>query len=245
MNQFERELTVGQHRLLVPGESAAAWLAHEFADPDVYQCAAEPTISRVVDCGANVGAATSLFLQRYPNCHVVCVEPDPATFEYLRTNLTRSGVADRVQLVNAAASNAAGTSTFYTSKVGADYSLRMSLDEFRMGAVGRGITVATVDIADLVGAHTDILKLDVEGAEFALVVRLAQTGALQRIDHLVIEAHHYPERPPRIGRLLAAIEDGGFALRIAAAPVSGAGGEACQDIMVVARNRAPRAAMIT
>lgn len=40
----------------------------------------------IIDAGANIGASACWFALRFPNAHIVAIEPDPANFELLRRN---------------------------------------------------------------------------------------------------------------------------------------------------------------
>ena len=45
----------------------------------------------IVDCGANVGYSSAWFLSRFPESHVIAVEPDAGNFALLRRNLAPFG----------------------------------------------------------------------------------------------------------------------------------------------------------
>lgn len=228
---------MGAHQLSVPGINAARWLEQEFANPELYTCSAKAP-RRIVDCGANVGASASLFLQRFPTCHVVCVEPDPVTFDYLNKNLVQNGLSKRTTVVRGAVSDRRGEADFFASEPGQGYSLRMSLDEARMDGVGTKIKVPTIDVADLIVEGTDILKLDIEGAEYDVVGRLSRTGKLNEIGHILIEVHHYPSRIGRLSELLQVLEGTGFEIRFGTAgPFVGEQENSCQDILLIADRR--------
>lgn len=47
-------------------------------------------------------------------------------------------------------------------------------------------------------AHVDVLKIDVEGAEYVLLPHLITTGALELVDLLLIEWHETPNSPQAI-----------------------------------------------
>lgn len=48
-------------------------------------------VKLIVDCGANAGFASTYFLNRYPQAHVIAVEPDDRNVEMLRRNLQPYG----------------------------------------------------------------------------------------------------------------------------------------------------------
>jgi FkbM family methyltransferase len=57
-----------------------------------YDCAgSEVRPGFIVDCGANIGCASVYFLNRYPEAHVVAIEPDAGSFGVCRLNLEPYG----------------------------------------------------------------------------------------------------------------------------------------------------------
>lgn len=226
-------LRILAHDLLVPGPQAAATLRREIVRERVYdRFAPEAPFRRIVDCGANVGAATSFFLQTHPRSHVTCFEPDPISFGYLRTNVERNSLGERVHLVNAAVSDRQGSQDFFAARSDEAYSLRMSLDPARLDGDTEIVRVETVRLATYLEGGVDLLKLDVEGAEFAVVADLARTGALERVSNLIIEVHHYPHRRDRLGEFLRTLEAYGYSLVLLSGAIRGTGLGACQDILV-------------
>ena len=57
----------------------------------------------VIDCGANIGLSTVYFLSRFPNTHLIALEPDPDNFKMLALNT--ACFSDRVTLLQAAVWN--------------------------------------------------------------------------------------------------------------------------------------------
>jgi hypothetical protein len=87
---------------------------------------------------------------------------------------------------------------------------RSSLLPERMS--GRRITVPAVRLADELGGEgaIDLLKMDVEGAEAALLADLARTGRLRQVRNIAVEFHHNLRGAGRLSRTLQLLEDAGF-----------------------------------
>lgn len=172
----------------------------------------------VLDCGSNIGMAALYFKQLYPHARVVAFEPDPATFEILRNNLQRNGAGD-VQAVNRALHGEAARLPFYRDahRAGALYA-STNPDLVAMVAGQQRVTqgeVEAVRLSDYVDQPVDFLKLDVEGAEAAVVSDLAATGKLRMIRALVMEYHHHI-RPDEnsFGEILRLLEQNGFGYQV-------------------------------
>jgi FkbM family methyltransferase len=69
-----------------------------------YRCLDQSEISGlVIDCGANIGLSTLYFLTRFPNAHLIAIEPDPDNFKMLAGNT--AGFSGRKTLLQAAVWN--------------------------------------------------------------------------------------------------------------------------------------------
>jgi FkbM family methyltransferase len=112
----------------------------------------------IVDVGAHIGSATLYFAIRYPNAHIISYETDPDTFALLKKN---TAPFSRITCVQAAVSEAEGKVPFYVSQSSIGSSLLK-----REGA--REITVDGIPFKNVLEERPDLIKFDVEGAEYAL-----------------------------------------------------------------------------
>jgi FkbM family methyltransferase len=131
----------------------------------------------IIDAGGNIGMSAIWFKQEYPQARVTVYEADPEQAAVLQRNLAAAAITD-VQVENAAVWTEDGTVSF--DNQGQD-----------RGAVRgtQGIPVRAVDLAAHLPGAVDLLKLDVEGAEYPIIERLYSTGALARIQNVVAEFH--------------------------------------------------------
>jgi FkbM family methyltransferase len=131
-------------------------------------------VSRVLDLGANVGFAAMLLAERYPYAEIVCVEPAPDTFVVLRAN---TAGFERIRALNLA--------------VGGDEPVffDLSAPSVERRAADDGTEVPGVSLHrlldDLGWEHVDLLKIDIEGAEFTVLA----DEAMSRVGAVVGEIH--------------------------------------------------------
>ena len=147
---------------------------------------------RVVDLGGNIGCFGLLLLGRFPDARVVAFEPDPSNLELLKRCIELNGYNDRWSVVEACAGSADGETPF----IGGQGALS------RMPLTGDGtgdaptMTVPVVDIFPYLKG-VDLLKIDIEGGEWALLddPRFAEL----RPPAILLEWHSYdcPEDNPR------------------------------------------------
>lgn len=118
--------------------------------------AIEPRV--IVDLGANVGYTVLHWLQTWPAARVLAFEPHPTHVHAIRENLTLNGLLSSVDLRPCAAGTYDGTVTL--SDCGSSSSI-----------VGEqnGITVPMADVYGELPRPVDIIKIDIEGSEYALL----------------------------------------------------------------------------
>jgi FkbM family methyltransferase len=147
---------------------------YERAGIDLTQCH-----GIVLDAGAHVGLF-SLRAAAYA-ARVIAIEPHPGNFSLLRINL-RANDAVTVEPRNLALCDVAGEADFFEG----DHSDAGSLMSFGT----RRHRVGSVTLDQMIGelGAVDLLKLDIEGAEFS-VLQSASDETLARIAAIVAELH--------------------------------------------------------
>jgi FkbM family methyltransferase len=162
-----------------------------------YEFVTDNPSPRIVDCGGNMGMSALWFKQNYPGSKVTIVEPDPELADTLEKNLAAAGVTGW-SCLRAAVSYKDGEMGFERS--GHDTGKLNSSSKF---------TVRTVDVASLLHDETDLLKLDIEGAEFDVIRRLCDSGAISRVKCLSLELH-LPEGDERLPEVLSHLSASGM-----------------------------------
>lgn len=148
----------------------SVWTAHLGAD------------SVIVDAGAHRGEFSHLLMDRFA-CRCVLIEANPTLADSLE-----AGESD--QILRAALSDRDGETDFVFSDNPEAGSIALSSG----GAEGGSTTVRTLSLESVLriaGAdHLDLLKLDIEGAEFDLLQHTPDP-VLERIHQLTIEFHDF------------------------------------------------------
>jgi FkbM family methyltransferase len=170
---------------------------------------------RIIDCGGNVGLSALWFARAHPGAHITVYEADPRTAEALEANV-RAWRLRGVDVVRAAVSDQDGQVSFVTEGTTSGYvSHNASYDG---GAV---VSVESVRLAGRILADAergagpvDLLKMDIEGSEYAVIRDLCTTGALAHVLRLICEIHTDHATEPAVGRLWTALTDAGFRLTI-------------------------------
>lgn len=200
------------------GVSPLAYPDARNANLDMLPPWVDPRGGLVVDVGANEGSWTGELLRIFPGVEVIAAEPGA---EPRATLTARFGDCPNVLIDPRAVSDTAGTATFHVTRAsefssllpptatlhelyGASWSPTEELDT---------VQVDTVTLDQLVGdRHVSILKLDVQGAELAVLD--GGRNALKRTDCVLVEilfVAHY-EGDTTFPGIHAAMVEQGFQL---------------------------------
>jgi FkbM family methyltransferase len=161
------------------------------------KCAPAP---RIIDAGANIGMASLYFKKNYPEARVTAFEPDPRISDVLQTNMLSFGHGD-VEVVRAAVSDREGLMSFSPDNA----------DGGRLAGDGDK-TVRVVRMRDWLDEPIDLLKLDIEGAEFDVLKDCS--AQLGNVSKLFVEYHSFASQPQQLPELLTILRDAGFRVHL-------------------------------
>lgn len=161
----------------------------------------------ILDCGANIGAATLYFKWLYPDSKIYSFEPDKETYKKLSENISRNKLKN-VFLYNKAIHNTNKQLIFYVDKETAG-SLGMSLNKSDL--LKKKIIVQSVRLSEFLNFRVDFMKMDIEGAEIEVISDLCSTKKINKINEMIIEYHHSrPKKRSELGAFLRDLDDLGW-----------------------------------
>jgi FkbM family methyltransferase len=140
-------------------------------------------VKNIIDIGANIGCFSLRAKQISPDATILAFEPDPSNFSMLQENLRLSGVSS-VSARQEGVSDSCGCFDLYLSprNIGGHSMYRRS---------GHSVSIQTRTLTDALAlfgesVDCDILKIDCEGCEFAVLTPLdVETAA--RIRTIILE----------------------------------------------------------
>jgi FkbM family methyltransferase len=190
---------------------------------------------RIVDCGANLGLSVLYFKSRFPDAMILAFEPDEQNYELLTRNI-RANALTGITCHQVALGAEEGNAVFHThpSTVGS-----------ALGTVGtararpyltKTQTVSVTRLSSYIHEPVDLLKLDVEGSEGAVLTDLANNGKLEVVRRMIIEYHHHlGVEQLSLAETLTVIEDAHFDVQIATPNHSSPrDGSYFQDVLIYA-----------
>lgn len=153
----------------------------------------------VLDLGGHIGSFSLAVSQLFPRARVDAYEPTPFTSGYLRRNIERNDLGDRLRVFESAISARAGV---LVMAIAADGSAHNGV--MLVGAPGmESIEVPSTALADAFATApgpVDLVKFDIEGAEYEAILESA-SELWQPVQRVVMEYHRMP------GRSWADLED--------------------------------------
>jgi FkbM family methyltransferase len=159
----------------------------------------------VIDVGANFGYYTLLMADAVgPAGQVLAVEPNPATVSLLRETISLNGYADRTVIVPQALSDKEGSALLFCPHGEPKNALLVPHRDYPGGTTIEISTTSLDNVAEKSG-KVDLIKIDAEGAEIAIV------RGMQKLIHrdkpkLVLEfnAARYPDPDAFLELLMSA-----------------------------------------
>lgn len=150
--------------------------------------------SVIFDVGAHTGSVAKQYRQSFPEAWIHCFEPFPQSFEQLKANLTAD---PRIQCHSLALSDETGTAVFHGNSSTATNSL-LPTDATGHLYWGEGLLetkgtefVQTMTLDEFISSRSigaiDVLKLDVQGAEFRVLSGARKTLSAQQIRLIYFE----------------------------------------------------------
>lgn len=154
----------------------------------IYYFESENPDPLIIDAGAHIGLATLYFKKMFPAARIIAIEPNPTTFKLLEQNIWENKLTD-VQCVHAALVPDERDSITLFQDEANQWLMTTSV---RPGAWSgdqktRPITVPACRLSTCIKEPVEMLKLDIEGSELA-VMREAK-GGLDLIKNLRLEFH--------------------------------------------------------
>lgn len=166
----------------------------------------------ILDCGANIGMSALFFSSYYPNTRIVSFEPDPTIYKVLVENCLTWNAAN-VELVNAAVWTHEEGMLFHSEGADSGGLCGLTYDEGRPV-----ISVPTVRLKNYLESPVDLLKIDIEGAELAVLHDISES--LYNVRAIFLEYHSFVGKPQDLDVVLAILKNGGFRVHMDAGLVS-------------------------
>lgn len=153
----------------------------------------------IIDGGAYVGFSIIWFKSKYPGAKITAFECDPKILETLHSNIQNNQLQN-VNVIPAALDAKEGEKTFFTSDSDAG--------SFTQTHQQNQQKVQTKKLSSYLDREVDLLKLNIEGAEFDVLKEAS--SHLHKVREIIIEFHSFAEQKQRLQELLEILTNQGF-----------------------------------
>jgi FkbM family methyltransferase len=158
---------------------------------ECYRLAAKNSAATVIDIGANNGQFSLYAHLKNPAARIYSIEANPFTYSSLTKNICANALQEVLVPSNLAISGATGTVTFYCSPT----SGWSSLFPVRGAEGGSAVSVPSMSLSSFCAAQgvaeVDVLKIDVEGAEYDIVLGDPKFFDVP-VREIYLEVDHHP-----------------------------------------------------
>jgi FkbM family methyltransferase len=181
------------------------WFLHSMNEifvEEVYRFQSEIPNPYIIDCGANIGLSVIYFKRLFPSASIVAFEPDQKIYKTLVSNISQFNF-DNVQLINKGLWNDDTTISFF-----AEGTLGGRVVEKEEARTTNVVTIETLRLKDYLKENVDFLKIDIEGAEYEVLVDSAVD--LKNVRLLFVEYHSTSTLPQKLNEILTIITNAGF-----------------------------------
>ena len=185
--------------MIIADKSSFASMYEEIFTNKIYEIKTEIEKPLIIDCGSNIGLSILFFKQNLPNAKVIGFEPDPRIFNILKGNIESAKLSD-IQLINKALSDKEGKIDFYSE--GADGGRIAQENDNKI------ISVDTIRLRPYLDKEIDLLKIDIEGAETAVLKDCADL--LKNVKNIFIEYHSIKDKDQTLDEILKILRDNNF-----------------------------------
>jgi FkbM family methyltransferase len=138
----------------------------------------------VVDLGANIGLTSLYYATLFPSAKVICVEPEPNNFDLLKTNCEQNGLhwTCLQQAIGGSSGKAMLSRHYYANQHSVLSGTTNDKD---------AIEVEMIKMDDLIREQKidtiDLLKVDIEGAEYDLFAHCS--AWILKVKLIIVEIH--------------------------------------------------------
>jgi len=145
-------------------------------------------INSFYDLGTNIGLVTLWYKYFNRNLKVVTFEPDKYNFKLLLKNIKANHLTN-VTVHNIALYNKKSRASFFTiiddiQNLDSGLTLNQDLPH-------KTYMVKTDKLSHYIDQNIDLVKIDIEGAEYAVFEDLFATGKINRLKNIIFEAHFF------------------------------------------------------
>lgn len=181
-------------------------LKNEIFTKEQYYFETQNPQPHIIDLGANIGLSVLYFKKLYPHASILAVEPIQENLKLLEANVFENNL-DNVEVFVGAVSPKEGPLEFYTNVQDNWHSTASHIQgNWTKDQPTIKRTVNSIQLSKLIIKPTDLIKIDIEGLEQAVLIEAEKK--LHFVKHILCEFH--PTSDQNLLKLVSFLEKLGF-----------------------------------
>jgi FkbM family methyltransferase len=185
-------------------------IKNEIFTEDLYYFESDKPDPVILDIGANIGLATLYFKKHYPQAKITAVEPIFNNFKLLEQNIFENNLVD-TNALQVAVTPLAGSVTLHTDQFNNWHSTAGIIEgNWTKSQATVPKVVEGVTLSSLINEPIDLIKMDIEGAEQAVLIEALPK--LNLVRQILCEFHPIAEQ--NISDLVKQLEKTGFKVEL-------------------------------
>jgi FkbM family methyltransferase len=201
-----------RYKIIFKDPKAFLYSVKELFVEEIYKFKAQNDTPYIIDCGSYIGTSILFFKNQYPNSKILAFEPDNSNFELLNKNIKNWDLKN-IEIQNAA---------IWIDNLGvnfiADGNMASKIDESNNTDHNENQKTKSVRLRDLLTEKIDFLKIDIEGAEYEVL--LDCESKLSFVENLFIEYHGNYNEMYKLNKILNILIENNFKYYIKEAGVT-------------------------
>ena len=195
-----KDVNVLDFKIDVPDIASFLGQFRELFVDENYKFTSESNEPLIYDCGANIGLSCLYFKKLYPKAKIIAFEADKNIADILSKNLKKNSIEDVVVC----------DSAVWIHDSGIEFSVEGS-DGGSIQGRGEKIKVPSFRLKSFLeksNIEIDLLKIDIEGAEYEVIKDCEQS--LNNVRNIFLEYHSWNSSPQKLSEILAVLEKNNF-----------------------------------
>lgn len=176
----------------------------EIFEDEIYKFETDKENPLILDCGSNIGLSILYFKHLYPESKIIGYEPDPYIFEILKKNLNPYDLKN-IDLIQKAIWIEESSQYFHQ-----DRSLGGKIINQESSLAY--IQVPSIRLRDHLRQTVDMLKMDIEGAEYKVLMDCEDK--LFNVKRIFVEYHGEAKQIQKLHEILNLLQNVGFRYHI-------------------------------
>jgi len=185
-------------------------LKREIFSQDIYFFESKSPEPVIIDAGAHIGLSTLYFKQLYPQAKIIALEPITENFALLEKNIWENNLSNAQSYQLALAPHTGELTLHADLENNWQSTTGVIPGNWTSSQNTRTISVPCAPLANFLNQKIDLLKIDIEGLEQAVL--LSAVAQIKNVSQIICEFHPHPKQS--LTQLVNFLEKNNFKVEI-------------------------------